>query len=508
MDPETLVTFLFKAPPGIRTVELLGSWDNFTHTYSMYHDRRRGPGFFTGCFKFQDIIFDGIEVNWSRPRSGGLKQGGTYWYYFRLDDEIEAYDDLRDCTSECPLMPGQTVNVIQVPQEVTRSPTRGRSASVDLAGTLTYRNNLHTMNPAEKYSVLTPPPMSKVHARCVSDLALNGRLENQAASIRPPVASQSPPKGRTGPRRSRPDTPTSLRRQGSSRSPAMDSARSLPTRSTAKTALPTPPEEEQSRPRSTCSEESRPKTRHANTGSGTLDHGFSFGFTPNSKVSRPSSPLAESIGGPRSVQDVQFICEPVAASPTQRQEGGHEHRHRRLYSLHNADLETRVSPAGAPIGSHHNSTSHTPPNGEANAKDEEPHALTLQSPTHSIATIASSSGLTTPLNFFPTHTNPNFATSHINENSVEDVTARLRHIEQQEATSLKDRAYPPNRSSFCQPATYQPSGVPALSLFPKVPQRQQYSLPLLAAGQAQGGEGGSVAEAIFSELGYLGGAIH
>ena len=59
MDPETLVTFLFKAPPHIRTIELLGSWDNFTRPYQMHHDRRRGTGAWTGCFRFDNIVFDG-----------------------------------------------------------------------------------------------------------------------------------------------------------------------------------------------------------------------------------------------------------------------------------------------------------------------------------------------------------------------------------------------------------------------------------------------------------------
>lgn len=491
MDPETLVTFLFNAPPDVRTVELLGSWDNFTHTYSMYHDRRRGPGFFTGCFKFRDIIFDGSEVNWSRPRSGGLKQGGTYWYYFRIDDEVEAYDDLREFTSECPLMPGQTVNIIQVPKEEVHSSVRGRSASVDdLAGTLTQLDALHTLNPDSKFHPLSPPPASKVHARCVSDLALNGRLENQAATIRPSTASRSPPRGRSDQRRSRPDTPGSLQRQGSSQSPAY-TTRSPPTRSIVETAPGSRGKD--AVPRSMRAEEPRPQTRHADAAPGLLNHGFQFGFSsPNPKSARPYSSVAESIGGPRSIQNVQFLSDPLASSPPQYHGSDPEARHRRLYSLHNADLETRISPAGNPVGSHSNSTSPTPEPQSAT----EPHALTLSSPTYSVATISTNDGLNTPI--FPSN---NIYTSHVNDKSVEDVTARLQQIEQ-------DRPYLPNRSSFCQPSTYQPTGLPGLSLAPKVPMHQ-YSLPMLATQQHPAGEqGGSMAEAIFSELGYLGNSIH
>ncbi|OQN98174.1 hypothetical protein B0A51_18668, partial [Rachicladosporium sp. CCFEE 5018] len=108
MEPETLVTFLFNAPPEVRMVELLGSWDNFTRAYRMFHDRR---------------LFDGHSPNWSQPRSGALKQGGTYWYYFRLDDQVEAFDDALPATSECPLLPGQLMNLLHVPKELATSPS-------------------------------------------------------------------------------------------------------------------------------------------------------------------------------------------------------------------------------------------------------------------------------------------------------------------------------------------------------------------------------------------------
>ncbi|KAK4575098.1 hypothetical protein LTR86_000950 [Recurvomyces mirabilis] len=200
MDPETLVTFLFRAPPHIRTVELLGSWDNFTHTYRMHHDRRRGTGFWSGCFKFENIVFDGdsLKPNWSRPRSGGLKQGGTYWYYYRLDFDIEAYDDSRRCTADCPLMPGQMMNMIEVPTEVMPPPSRCRSACGEgIAGTLAAMTSMRprqTLEPGDKFAALTPPPVSKVHGRCISDMALNGRLERPAVSRQSSIIS--PPASR------------------------------------------------------------------------------------------------------------------------------------------------------------------------------------------------------------------------------------------------------------------------------------------------------------------------
>lgn len=193
MDPTTLVTFLFKAPPEARTVELLGSWDNFTRPYLMEHDRRRGSGFWSGCFKFEHIIFDGDSSDWNKPRSGGLKQGGTYWYYFRLNDETEAYDDSKEFTTTCPLLPGQPVNVIEVPSEVQDTPIRARSASMDIAVTIGSLPSTHTLNPSDKFNPLNPPPISRVHGRCLSDYALSGRLETRAQSLRSIKSVESPP---------------------------------------------------------------------------------------------------------------------------------------------------------------------------------------------------------------------------------------------------------------------------------------------------------------------------
>ncbi|WPH03319.1 Hypothetical protein R9X50_00619600 [Acrodontium crateriforme] len=176
MDPTTLITFMFRAPVGVRIVELLGSWDNFSQPYLMNHDPRRGNGFYSGCFKFDKIIYDGDSAYWTKARSGGLKQGGTYWFYYRLDMTAEAYDDKQAHTNDCPLLPGQTVNFIDIPKEL--EPPAKRRRSIDVVGSLMdLATSKQTMNPADKFLPLYPPPVSKIHPRCISDLALGGRLE-------------------------------------------------------------------------------------------------------------------------------------------------------------------------------------------------------------------------------------------------------------------------------------------------------------------------------------------
>lgn len=66
--------------PEVRSVKLLGSWDNFSKPYSMERDKRIGQGHWKGCHTFTDIMGDtsGDRNQW---RTGGLKMGATYWYY-------------------------------------------------------------------------------------------------------------------------------------------------------------------------------------------------------------------------------------------------------------------------------------------------------------------------------------------------------------------------------------------------------------------------------------------
>ncbi|OCK92136.1 uncharacterized protein K441DRAFT_697937 [Cenococcum geophilum 1.58] len=151
MGTTTLVTFLFESPAAARTVELLGSWDNFAKSYPMKRDLRKGSCFWSGCYSFKDIICDGDLNNLGQKRSGGLKMGGTYWYYYRIDGN-EYHDSTQPSTTFCPLLPGQRLNVLEVPFE---SRSRSNSASSISSG-------IHTLDPEDKYLTPRPAPIPRL----------------------------------------------------------------------------------------------------------------------------------------------------------------------------------------------------------------------------------------------------------------------------------------------------------------------------------------------------------
>ncbi|KAJ6160498.1 hypothetical protein N7470_003894 [Penicillium chermesinum] len=146
------MTFLLTTNPDIRSVKLLGSWDNFSKPYSMERDRRVGPGYWRGCFQFTDIMADGSHDH-AQWRADGLKMGCTYWYYYILNENIEFYNENEKFTTKCPLLPGRPLNILNVPMVLPKNRIHGRSSS-DGSQSEEYR----TLHPEDKFMNPRRPP--------------------------------------------------------------------------------------------------------------------------------------------------------------------------------------------------------------------------------------------------------------------------------------------------------------------------------------------------------------
>jgi hypothetical protein len=149
----------------------------------MKQDKRIGAGHWRGCHTFTDIVCDGTMDGWSPGRDGGLKMGGTYWYYvclivyplfllprivsgsglsnagnqYRLDGDVESYNETEPITTLCPLLPGQPVNVLHVPIVLPDSNSQHkRDGSVS-----SQKSDIRTMDPQDKYMNPRTPPRPK-----------------------------------------------------------------------------------------------------------------------------------------------------------------------------------------------------------------------------------------------------------------------------------------------------------------------------------------------------------
>ncbi|EZF27581.1 hypothetical protein H112_00501 [Trichophyton rubrum D6] len=164
----TLMTFLVRTPPSTRSVRLFGSWDNFAKGYPMEKDSRTGRGHWRGCHTFTNIICDGHGNPIYPGRDGGLKMGGTYWYYYVLDGDLDYYNESEAWTTSCPLLPGQPLNVLNVPIYLPPSViSHGRNGSASSQLSVP-----QTMNPGDKYVNPRPPPRPQLPRLVTSPAAL------------------------------------------------------------------------------------------------------------------------------------------------------------------------------------------------------------------------------------------------------------------------------------------------------------------------------------------------
>lgn len=185
MSTTTLITFRVRAPPVTRTLQLYGSWDNFTTSYSMSRDLQAGSDYWSGCFNFSNIICDGNPGDIMRSRSGGLKMGGTYWYYYKIDDETDFHNVCERATTNCPLMPGQLINVLHVPYALSGNRSRNPSTS-------STSSERRTMNPEERFMNPRPVPAKPEVIRVSTSPTLNDFSGDKSALANVDSPSSTP----------------------------------------------------------------------------------------------------------------------------------------------------------------------------------------------------------------------------------------------------------------------------------------------------------------------------
>lgn len=148
------------AAPATHSIDLYGSWDNFSKPYRMLKDSQVGNGRWYGCHLFNNIICDGDPSQPAGARNGALKTGGTYWYYYLRNGYVELHDPTKPHTSFCPLLPGQTVNLLEVP-ELESTSTSSELCSMTLDPADRRRNP----KPASKRRRESPRPPSQSFER-------------------------------------------------------------------------------------------------------------------------------------------------------------------------------------------------------------------------------------------------------------------------------------------------------------------------------------------------------
>lgn len=106
------LSFNLRTSSGVKTVHLLGSWDNYSGQLPLSKDKTSSKsGAWKGTFRFQGAT---------------LQPGQRYWYYYIIDGYHVSHDPAQSSTTEPTT--GRTLNILDVPSEKSSSSSSSSSS--------------------------------------------------------------------------------------------------------------------------------------------------------------------------------------------------------------------------------------------------------------------------------------------------------------------------------------------------------------------------------------------
>jgi hypothetical protein len=107
------LSFSLRTSSGVKTVHLLGSWDNYSGQLPLSKDKTSSKsGSWTGTFRFQGAT---------------LAPGQRYWYYYIIDGYHVSHDPGQSSTTEPTT--GRVLNILDVPSDKKSSHSSSKSSS-------------------------------------------------------------------------------------------------------------------------------------------------------------------------------------------------------------------------------------------------------------------------------------------------------------------------------------------------------------------------------------------
>ncbi|KAJ9156366.1 GTP-binding protein EsdC [Pleurostoma richardsiae] len=107
----TQLSFSLRVSSGVKTVHLLGSWDNYVGQLPLSKDKSSSKGTWKGTFRFS---------------SATLESGQRYWYYYIIDGYHVSHNPSEASTTEPTT--GRQLNILDVPSD-KKSSSKHHSSS-------------------------------------------------------------------------------------------------------------------------------------------------------------------------------------------------------------------------------------------------------------------------------------------------------------------------------------------------------------------------------------------
>ncbi|KAK7739210.1 hypothetical protein SLS53_005847 [Cytospora paraplurivora] len=108
----TQLSFSLRVSSGVKTVHLLGSWDNYVGQLPLSKDKSSSKGTWRGTFRFQNAT---------------LEPGQRYWYYYIIDGYHVSHNPSEASTKEPTT--GRELNILDVPKSKSSSSHKSSSSS-------------------------------------------------------------------------------------------------------------------------------------------------------------------------------------------------------------------------------------------------------------------------------------------------------------------------------------------------------------------------------------------
>lgn len=126
--------FSLRTSSNVKTVHLVGSWDNYARQLPLSADEK--PGSWVGKFRFQTSM---------------LQLGGRYWYYYIMDGYHVSHDPAVEYTVEPTT--GRKLNILDVPGgKPTRSAPSSRRSAAPAQGRGLSPSRIQHPKPSKPYA--------------------------------------------------------------------------------------------------------------------------------------------------------------------------------------------------------------------------------------------------------------------------------------------------------------------------------------------------------------------
>lgn len=148
----TQLSFSLRVSSGVKSVHLLGSWDNYSGQLPLSKDKSSKSGSWKGTFRF----------------NGTLKSGSRYWYYYIIDGYHVAHNPSVDSTVEPTT--GRALNILDMPKSSSKSSSsKSSSSSKKSSSRRSSSNDIPKGRPLSVSQIKAPKPVTPNATRTILD---------------------------------------------------------------------------------------------------------------------------------------------------------------------------------------------------------------------------------------------------------------------------------------------------------------------------------------------------